>query len=135
MAKVIIGDRQIGKTTEIIKDSARLKAPILCARKGDIDAIVDRAHQLSVDIPDPILFVSKNSLRGHEFPNGVIIDDVDLFLQRIIGLNVSIEEVGLTLDALRDTKLLTKEDILRKEFARDMETANTEEWKCLKIQH
>lgn len=108
MAKVIIGDRLTGRTTELVRDSARLNAPILCIKKSDIWKIKDIADQLYLKIPDPIIYVNQQSLRGKEFPNGVIIDDIDQFLRSVIGINVDIKEISLNLNALTDIKLLTK---------------------------
>ena len=108
MAKVIIGDRLTGRTTELVRDSARLNAPILCIKKSDIWKIKDIADQLQLEIPDPIIYVDKQSLRGRELPNGVIIDDIDQFLRSVIGINVDIKEISLNLNVLTDIKLLTK---------------------------
>ena len=108
MAKVIIGDRLTGRTTELVRDSARLNAPILCIKKSDIWKIKDIADQLQLEIPNPIIYVDKQSLRGRELPNGVIIDNIDQFLQSVIGNNIDIKEISLNLNAFTDIKLLTK---------------------------
>ena len=81
------------------------------AQQANMLKIKDIADQLQLEIPNPIIYVDKQSLRGREFPNGVIIDDIDQFLQSVIGNNIDIKEISLNLNAFTDIKLLTKNQL------------------------
>ena len=52
--KIIQGDRQSGKTTELIKESAKTGYPIICSSKQVRSRIKNRAEELKLQIPEPI---------------------------------------------------------------------------------
>ena len=94
--KVIYGKRQSGKTTKLIKLSAKKWYYIVCSTKQECTRIALSARQLGLDIPFPITF--------HEFINGqfnygggikgFLIDRADYLLQTL-AREVPIEAISI----------------------------------------
>lgn len=72
-----------GKTTQIIYASAKRQIPILCHNKMKQKYIVEKAKELNLDIPEPILF-SFESYEAIKDKQDVLIDDIDLFLNTVL---------------------------------------------------
>ena len=83
--KIIRTERGKGKTTELIKQSARDWSYILCMNKRNADYIFDMAREMGLDIPFPIT-PSDLPLRG--FKGSVLIDEIDYILPMLIGTEV-----------------------------------------------
>jgi hypothetical protein len=84
-------DRGRGKTYFLVKRSARMEYPILCHTEYQAKHIKDVARELKLKIPEPIV-VRKSNLdivfRGHKFKQKYLIDDVDLFLNSLLGESI-----------------------------------------------
>lgn len=79
---IIYQGRGTGKTTQIIKMSAKRQIPILCHNKMKQKYIVEKASELNLNIPEPIVF-SFESYEAIKDKQHVLIDDIDLFLNNI----------------------------------------------------
>lgn len=108
---LIIGDRVVGKTTKLIKESYEKGIPIVVWCNNYAKNILNRAKEMNINIPDPVVISSAIDLRGlgsrPDMQNGCLIDDVDFFLPRLLGVKV----VGVTanLVSFENTELLTIE--------------------------
>lgn len=91
---VIYQGRGTGKTTQIIKTSAKGQIPILCHSKMKQKYIIERANELNLNIPEPIIF-SFESYEAIKDKQHVLIDDIDLFLNNIFP-KYSIKSVSVT---------------------------------------
>lgn len=106
---LIIGDRQVGKTTKLIKESAEKQAPIIVRDKNIAKNIADRAKAMNLDIPEPIAFSSFNDVRNKRdaWKNGCLVDDIDFLIPTLFGIPI----IGATanLVSFENTELLTIE--------------------------
>ena len=83
--------RQSGKTTLLIKESARNKKPIVVGNDRAVQRIIDQANEMSEHIPEPISLSRymnnwnyRHSVdRGMDKYNGVLIDELDYVLKQI----------------------------------------------------
>lgn len=118
---LIIGDRAVGKTTKLIKESYEKGIPIVVWCNAYAKNILNRAKEMNINIPDPVVISSAIDLRGlrsrPDMQNGCLIDDVDFFLPRLLGVKV----VGVTanLVSFENTELLTTEGNLLNMMRKD----------------
>ena len=61
---LIIGDRQVGKTTRLIKESYEKGIPIVVWCNDYAKTILNRAKEMNISIPDPVVVTSAIDLRG-----------------------------------------------------------------------
>lgn len=100
----IVGQRQAGKTTELIKLSAETGYPIATPCIYQVDAIERRARQLGLEIPKPIgsgdpdLLKVVISKRGQ---SGILVDEAGSMLERLfmcdiaaVSINGSVIDLG-----------------------------------------
>ena len=108
--KIILGDRQTGKTTELIKQSVALGAPILCQYKDEPDLIRDIARQSSVPVPETIMVDDIFEQKARcDVSNGVCIDDPLSLLSALLNY-ANIAAVAVNLSDVTNTQLLTIEN-------------------------
>lgn len=74
--KLIIKDRGMGKTTELIHISEATGYPIVSAHKTTIDNIKSMAKKLGCNIPEPVL-VSDIAIGKIRYDN-ILVDEVTL---------------------------------------------------------
>lgn len=105
MTEYIIGERQSGKTTELIKRSAETGAYILVPNKQMASLVSTQAKMNGYDIPYPITInevrsvIISSAIRS----KGVLIDELDMVLSGLCN-GVPIRAVSIT---KRDFKSLT----------------------------
>lgn len=89
--------RQSGKTTLLIKESARTGKPIVCANSRIAADIEYQASKLRYKIPEPISasqwisdgYSDKRNVLHHALKyGGFLVDDLDLVLHSIFGVHV-----------------------------------------------
>jgi len=93
--KVISRPRGMGKTTELIKMSAKENQYIVCSTYNDCTRVFRQAQSLGLDIPFPITF--DEFIRREYYGKGIkgfLIDNADLLLQHMS--SVPIEAVTIT---------------------------------------
>ena len=87
--KILRMDRGNGKTFHLIKLSAILDSPIICATEQSKKYILDKAREMWLEIPEPIV-VNRNNfeivMRGRK--ENLLIDDLDEVLKSLFGNNV-----------------------------------------------
>ena len=119
---LIIGDRQVGKTTKLIKESYDKEIPIVVWCRDYAKNILNKAKEMNINIPDPVVVSSAIDLRGlgsrPDMQNGCLIDDVDFFLPRLLGVNVA--GVTANLVSFENTELLTIEGNLLNMMRKDI---------------
>lgn len=103
--KIIRTDRGRGKTTELIKQSARDRSYILCMNKENARYIYDMAREMNLNIPYPIT-TADLPLRG--FKGSVLIDEIDYILPRLIGTQVDVITTSAPIDTLDDKNITLK---------------------------
>ena len=84
--KIISLPRGMGKTTKLMKISAESGASIVCRNLQTAKAIAEEAERLKLKIPFPATYHSV--LKGGALSldtREVLVDDVDYFLEFIIG--------------------------------------------------
>lgn len=82
---LIIKDRGMGKTTDLLRLSDRTKIPIVCK---DPEHVRKMASELLLDIPAPISYYDCFIGRKSTEIKDVYIDELDLFLRTILNANV-----------------------------------------------
>ena len=87
--KILKMDRGAGKTFHLIRLSAILDSPILCATEQSKKYILDKAKEMWLEIPEPIV-VNRNNfeivMRGRN--TDLLIDDLELVLKGLFGSDV-----------------------------------------------
>lgn len=93
--KIIIKPRQSGKTTKLIKMSAKSGACIVCRTEHEVQALFHMAKNDGINIPKPISYAAFVGSRyvGKNI-NAFLIDNVDLLLEHIS--LIRIEAITLT---------------------------------------
>lgn len=85
--KTIVGGRQSGKTTEIIKTAHDTGAAILCSTETEAKFIKYMAKELRVNENNlnilTVQDIVSGKIRGQQF-NGIVIDNGDLVLQSLL---------------------------------------------------
>lgn len=81
MEKIIM-NRGYGKTTQLIKKSAKTSNYIVCQNQLEASRIQDEAQKLGLDIPFPITYREfiRHEYRGQNI-NGFLIDNLEYLLQ------------------------------------------------------
>lgn len=86
MPRKIIGSRNSGKTTALIKQSAMCGGFILTGTKRQAKCIFDQAREMGYNIPFPVTWeeFSRGHFDGHRLQkDGILIDEVDRLLSYI----------------------------------------------------
>ena len=99
MFEIIIGNRGVGKTTELIKKSAETGVHILVPTAMHANELYDRAKQMGLSIPDSITIEEYFTIDVFQdtsiVSQGVYIDDAELVLQNLLG-GIPIRSITLT---------------------------------------
>lgn len=84
--KLILGDRQSGKTTELIKESARTGAYIVVSCKNEARNVFMSAKELGLNIPFPLTVadVMSESPSSYIFQKGILIDDLERVISHLL---------------------------------------------------
>ncbi len=93
--KVYRSGRRSGKTTDLIKESARGGGYIVCANLNEVSRIMSVARDMKKDIPMPISFYE--FLNKKYYSKGIksfLIDDADELLQSLT--DVEIDSITIT---------------------------------------
>ena len=116
LMKIIVGPRQSGKSTDLIKRAAAEWLYIVCMHHEDARRLADKARSMCLDIPFPISFAE---FLGGRFSgkgiNGFIVDNVELLIGQIargvpvtaISMNGSSENIELYNEKHGSTAALT----------------------------
>lgn len=83
---VISGERGTGRTTKLVKRSYETGYPILVSCSSSANYIKKIANDLSVVIPEPIIY--HNNTNIFHGIRKVIIDNADYLLQQILGISI-----------------------------------------------
>lgn len=87
--KILRMDRGSGKTFHLIKLSAILDSPIICATEQSKKYILNKAREMWLEIPEPIV-VNRNNfeivMKGRN--KDLLIDDLELVLKGLFGSDV-----------------------------------------------
>lgn len=87
--KILKMDRGAGKTFYLIRLSAVLDSPILCATEQSKKYILDKAKEMWLEIPEPIVVNKGNfEIVMRERNADLLIDDLELVLKGLFGNNV-----------------------------------------------
>ena len=87
--KILRMDRGMGKTFHIIRLSAILDSPIICASEQSKKYILYKAREMRLEIPEPIVINKENFgivMRGRH--TNLLIDDLELVLKGLFGNDV-----------------------------------------------
>ena len=98
MTEIILGKRNSGKTTELIKRSAKDGIYILTNTSAQARLIFDQAKRMGYDIPFPVSWndFTRTAFLGSSIrKDGLLIDQADMLLSRIFG-NIPIHAVTWT---------------------------------------
>jgi hypothetical protein len=106
--KIIGFNRQVGKTRELIKLSAKEHLYIVCADKQRLENITRMARKMELDIPHPIT-VDELPLRSR-FIKQVIVDDVEYVLSRFIGKEVLAMSTSFPCESLTVVPILREDE-------------------------
>ena len=117
--EILSMERGSGKTTKLIKISNKTKAPIICRDKNMVGIIKKMAKEMKLEIPEPLSIYEKDKIRCSCNPsNGVLIDDVDSILSRILRCNVLYATTSCDITKIKMRKI--KYPCLYKHFKGDI---------------
>ena len=87
--KILKMDRGAGKTFHLIRLSAILDSPIICATEQSKKYILDKAREMWLEIPEPIV-VNRNNFEivMRRRNTDLLIDDLELVLKGLFGNDV-----------------------------------------------
>ena len=100
--KIIKLARGQGKTTRLLYASEFNDAPILCHTYASKDYLIDRANDLKLDIPEPIVIsdIVNNKLRGNKaMDKDLLVDEAPYVLQALLhclGMKGEVKAITLT---------------------------------------
>ena len=100
--KIINLPRGQGKTTRLLYASEFNDAPILCHTHASKDYLMDRANDLKLDIPEPIVIsdIVNNKLRGNKaMDKDLLVDEAPYVLQALLhcfGMRGEVKAITLT---------------------------------------
>ena len=115
---IVVGDRQSGKTTRLIKESSRTGAYILVANYRRADALASLARELNVNIPFPVTLEewirSPMRFEGSEIgKKGLLIDDIDGVIAELFR-PVTIKAMTITTPRVKFLKIAKLEEQKKK---------------------
>jgi hypothetical protein len=93
------GRRAVGKTTKLVKESARTGQYIVCADAHRVHYLVYYADKLGLNIPYPITAMELPLKSG--FIGDVLVDDVEDVLGNLIGKDISMMTTSYNLNSYR----------------------------------
>lgn len=86
---IITGKRGTGKTVELIKESNKLRLPILVNSVEQVKKIEELAKSLDLTIPTPVRLKDRHLLRKNEpSKRGVLVDNVEVILTSLLKTDV-----------------------------------------------
>ena len=96
--EIYTSGRGQGKTLKAIQLSAEKQMPIVCSSYHQMEYIKYRAKEMNLKIPKPIMFDEvRLKIKGNR--RGLIVDDLDILLRRILDDNVyyaTMEDCNIT---------------------------------------
>ncbi|EMW5424194.1 replicase [Enterococcus faecalis] len=101
--KIIARDRGTGKTTELVKESARTGQYILAANKGHVQSIEQIAKKAGVTIPypvtvDEIVSMDRFTCASSIQRDGLLVDEAIMVLSKLIGLKITGVTISLEVE-------------------------------------
>lgn len=95
--EIIARPRGCGKTTELIKISARTGDYIISPCRSTVIRTMEMAEKMELKIPKPFTYEEflSESWRGLDI-NGFLIDDLDLLLYRLLELSKPIHAISIS---------------------------------------
>ncbi len=88
--KVIVRDRGMGKTTELIRMSHESGCYIVCGTRDDVVRTFHQAQEMGLDIHFPLTYEEFLKRQYHTGSiKGLLIDDVDRLIQHIAVVHVN----------------------------------------------
>lgn len=87
MPEIYISGRQFGKTTMLIKESARTGATIAVANYKMVEYVQSRAREMGLDIPEPVTYAEMFKSYWHNKTTRYLVDELQMMLSQ---LNVDI---------------------------------------------
>lgn len=87
MPEIYISGRQFGKTTMLIKESARTGATIAVASYKMAEYVQSRAREMGLDIPEPVTYAEMFKSYWHNKTTRYLVDELQMMLSQ---LNVDI---------------------------------------------
>ncbi|AAO81236.1 replicase [Enterococcus faecalis EnGen0252] len=98
--KIIARDRGTGKTTELVKESARTGQYILASNKSHVRAIEQIAKKAGVTIPypvtvDEIVSMDRFTCASSIQRDGLLVDEAIMVLSKLIGLKITGATISL----------------------------------------
>lgn len=99
--ELIHAERGKGKSTRLVIESYTKNMPIICAEEGHFILYKDIASDLGLRIPDPIS-INSYLIRGNgKRYEGVLLDEVDLILEKILQVKVHMASTSCNLITLK----------------------------------
>lgn len=89
--EIVIGGRQTGRTTRMIKKAAENNIYIVVANSVRAKIVNEMARSMGLSIPYPVTVweLKQKNLIGRRYIREVYIDDADAVLEEFIGIHVS----------------------------------------------
>lgn len=92
--KLIVKDRGVGKTYELMYTSSVTGYPIVCYSKEEAKWLKEKANLHGIDIPDPIgIEELRNEHIDKRVRDRVLVDDVQFFLEDALSRYLGVREV------------------------------------------
>lgn len=103
--RLLIKERQSGKTTGLIYASEVTGYPIAVLNEGMVGMIKDMANQMGCIIPEPVTFseLRRGSMRGKLYYENILIDEAQFVLNAALNEYFHCNVIGATItDTLKE---------------------------------
>ena len=110
--QLIVGERQQGKTTRLIKMSADGKGIIVTATKQNVEHIMTQAKEMGLDIPKPInweMFIHSYMMKTGPF----LLDELGVILSNY-GITTATIDIGWSIENLSENQFHYGENLTEK---------------------
>ena len=96
--KILQLERGKGKTTALIYTSAMTRYPIVVLTCAEVEMVQNMANSLGIDIPQPITLKTYMTYGKHYGNDGILIDNLDIMLPKILNDYFNTNVVGVTMN-------------------------------------
>ena len=95
--RIILKERGKGKSTGLLYTSEATGYRIICYTRKQCEYLKNMAKELNLKIPDPMDLKTYMDIKGHMIDSGILIDDLDACLDKILRDYFKIDVIAVTI--------------------------------------
>lgn len=120
LTTVIGGKRMCGKTTELLKQSAKEGHRILVAHNRVVDILVKKAKELSLEIPQPVA-IQRLLVDDTHKGESLLVDEVEWVLSKMTGCQIISMSTSATMIEKEAFNNQIKESTFTEQFTKQVQ--------------